>query len=79
MKENLLARIVVNPDILVGKPIIKGSSIAVTDILDLLAAGMATEEILQKYRQLQKEDVLACLACAREIVADITYCPTFSK
>jgi len=49
-----------------GKPCIRGLRIAVQDVLDWLAAGMSTEEILQDYPELVREDVLACLAYAAE-------------
>ena len=68
-KENLLNRIIINPDILVGKPIIKGTRLAVEHVLDLLAEDMTVEEILQEHTQLKKEDILAC----------ITYSPLFAK
>jgi uncharacterized protein (DUF433 family) len=78
-KEALLTRIIINPEILVGKPIIKGTRLAVEHVLDLLGEGMTTEEILQDYTQLKKEDILACILFARELLADITYAPLFVK
>jgi uncharacterized protein (DUF433 family) len=78
-KENLLNRIIINPDILVGKPIIKGTRLAVEHVLDLLAEDMTVEEILQEHTQLKKEDILACILFARESIANITYSPLFAK
>jgi len=72
-KDTLLNRIIIDPKILVGKPIIKGTRLAVEHILDLLGEGMATEEIMQEYTQLKKEDILACILFAREMLVDITY------
>ncbi|MBK9262679.1 MAG: DUF433 domain-containing protein [Polyangiaceae bacterium] len=62
------ARIEVNPEILVGKPIVKGTRLAVEFILDMLAAGCSEEEILRNYPGLMHEDILACVAYAAEIV-----------
>lgn len=49
-----------------GKPCIRGMRITVYDVLGYLAAGMSTEEILLAFRELTKEDVLACLAYAAD-------------
>ena len=59
-------RIVVDPDILVGKPVIKGTRISVELIIDLLARGYSKEQILEQYDHLTPEDVQACLAYASE-------------
>lgn len=60
-------RIIVDPAILVGKPVIKGTRLAVEFIIDLMAHGWSEAEILSEYR-LNHEDVLACLAYASEAV-----------
>lgn len=57
-------RIVIDPEILAGKPIIRGTRLAVEFILGLLAAGQSETEILDNYPGLTREDVLACLAYA---------------
>ncbi|MGA2184351.1 MAG: DUF433 domain-containing protein [Bryobacteraceae bacterium] len=57
-------RIVVDPEILAGKPVIRGTRIAVAFILELLAAGQSEREILANYPGLTREDVLACLSYA---------------
>jgi uncharacterized protein (DUF433 family) len=54
-------RIEINPEILAGKPVIKGTRIPVYLILDLLAEGKTTEEVLFAYPDLTKEDVYAAL------------------
>ncbi|MEN6370744.1 MAG: DUF433 domain-containing protein [Armatimonadota bacterium] len=59
-------RITVDPDILVGKPVIKGTRLAVEFILDLMAQGWNEDDILNNYPGLSHEDVLACLAYASE-------------
>ncbi len=61
-KSEVLNRIVVDLNIMVGKPIIKGTRLTAQFILGLLAQGITTEEILQEYKNLTKEDVFACLA-----------------
>ncbi len=57
-------RITVDPNILVGKPVIKGTRIAVEFIIDLLAQGWSEEEILRNYPGLTREDIGACLRYA---------------
>jgi uncharacterized protein (DUF433 family) len=57
-------RITLNPDILVGKPIIKGTRIAVEFIIDLLAQGWSIDEILRNYPGITVEDIQACLSYA---------------
>lgn len=56
--------IIVDPNILVGKPIIKGTRLAVEFIIDLLAQGWTYEDIIDNYPGITREDVLACLAYA---------------
>jgi uncharacterized protein (DUF433 family) len=58
----LLNRISVNPSICFGKPCIKGTRIWVSLILDYLASGDSIDNVLENYPQIQKEDVLACIA-----------------
>jgi len=58
----LLNRISVDPNICFGKPCIKGHRIWVSLILDMLAAGETIEDILYNYPQLEREDILACIA-----------------
>lgn len=61
-------RITVDPDVLVGKPIIRGTRIAVEFVIDLLARGWTTERILREYDHLRPEDIQACLAYASEML-----------
>ena len=60
----LLKRITYNPGIFGGKPIIRGIRFAVTDILDLLAAGMTNAEIIKDYPFLEEDDIKAALLYA---------------
>lgn len=61
-------RIVVDPTIMVGKPVIAGTRIPVELILDKLAQNMPVAEILRDYPRLHTEDILAVLAYARDLV-----------
>ncbi|HEX9898798.1 MAG TPA: DUF433 domain-containing protein [Candidatus Methylomirabilis sp.] len=61
-------RIVVDPNILVGKPVIKGTRLAVEFIVDLLAQGWSESQILDSYPGVSREDILACLKYASEIL-----------
>jgi uncharacterized protein (DUF433 family) len=57
-------RIVIDPDVLVGKPIVRGTRLAVEFIIDLLAQGWTEAELLRNYPGLTHEDVQACLGYA---------------
>lgn len=61
-------RILVDPQILVGKPVIKGTRIAVAFIMQLLADGWTYEQILENYPDLVEEDIRAAIAYANEVV-----------
>ena len=57
-------RIAIDPTILVGKPVVKGTRLAVEFIIDLMAQGWSEEQILRNYSGLTSEDVHACFAYA---------------
>lgn len=57
-------RIAADPEVLAGKPVIRGTRIAVAFILELLAAGQPEQEILENYPGLTHADILACLSYA---------------
>lgn len=61
-------RIVFNPEILAGKPIIKGTRMSVEFILELLSSGMSSEEIIKEYPQLKRKDVLAAIEYAAKTI-----------
>jgi uncharacterized protein (DUF433 family) len=67
-KEDLLNRIVVNPDVMVGKPTIRGLRITVDQILKALSGGVTIEALLEDYPELEKEDIQAALLYASELV-----------
>jgi len=56
-KQSLLERITVDPDILVGKPTIRGLRISVEQVLKALAAGIFQHELLEDYPELEQEDI----------------------
>ncbi len=59
-------RIVIDPKVLVGKPVIRGTRISVELIVDLLARGYEKDQILEQYDHISAEDIQACLAYASE-------------
>ncbi len=65
---NWQERIIINPDVLVGKPVIKGTRLAVEFIIDLLAQGWGEDEILRNYPGLKHDDIRACLSYASDIL-----------
>ena len=69
-REELLARISIDPQICFGKPCIRGHRIWVSLILDLLASGMKAEEILAEYSGLSLDDIQACIAYGAEMARE---------
>ncbi|MFM8459600.1 MAG: DUF433 domain-containing protein [Chthoniobacterales bacterium] len=70
MREQLLERISINPNVCFGKPCIRGHRIWVSLILDLLANGATFEEILEDYPFLERDDILACIAYGSEMTRE---------
>ena len=62
--EELSDRVVIDPEVLVGKPIIKGTRIPVQLIIELLANGRSEKQILKEYSQLKEGDIKAALLYA---------------
>jgi uncharacterized protein (DUF433 family) len=73
--EQLLERITFNPDVMVGKPVIKGTRLTVEHILNLLAHGATPAEILDEYDGLTLEDIQACLLFATRSLATTAFMP----
>jgi uncharacterized protein (DUF433 family) len=73
--ERLLQRITLNPQVMAGKPIIQGTRLTVEYILNLLAHGATTEEILAEYQGLEVEDIQACFLFATKSLADTAFMP----
>ena len=69
-REELLARISVDPRVCFGKPCIRGHRIWVSLVLDWLASGETVEDLLAEYPGLEREDVLACIAYGAEMSCD---------
>ena len=65
--EDLLKRISINPDIGHGKPTIRNTRHGVAYILEYLAGGDTVEDLLKEFKDLEKEDILACLAYAAQM------------
>lgn len=74
-EQQLLARIVLDPRVMTGKPVIKGTRLTVEYILNLLAHGVTPEEILEEYPGLTREDIQACLLFATRALADTAFMP----
>ena len=68
--KELLERITVNPQVMVGKPTIRGLRITVEQILKALAGGIKTEELIEEYPELEPEDIQAVLLYAAELVSE---------
>jgi uncharacterized protein (DUF433 family) len=63
-------RTTINPDVLAGKPIIRGTRISVEFVVGLLAQGWTVDDVLREYDHLKREDIQACLAYAHQLPAD---------
>ena len=72
---HLLQRIVIDPGVMVGKPVIKGTRLTVEYILGLLAHGATEGDILAEYANLTREDILACLLFATRALSTSSYLP----
>lgn len=68
--KHLLDRITINPHVMVGKPTIRGLRITVEQVLNALAAGITTKELLKDYPELEAEDIQAVLSYAAELVGE---------
>ena len=72
---DLLARITCNPEVMVGKPVIKGTRLTVDFILNLLAHGTTIPEILDEYEGLIEADIRACLLFASRSLESTSFMP----
>ena len=73
--EELLARIAINPKVMVGKPVIKGTRLTVDYILNLMAHGSTAAEITLEYEGLTDEDIQACFLFATKALEDTSFLP----
>ena len=65
---NYKERITIDPNIMLGKPVIKGTRVTVELILKKLSEGMSMKELLETYPHLKKEDILAALRYAKGVL-----------
>lgn len=77
--EKLLERIIMDPEVLVGKPVIKGTRLSVESILNQLAHGATLEELLEEYPGLPKADVQACLLFASRSLDNTDFMPLMAE
>jgi uncharacterized protein (DUF433 family) len=73
--QELLERITLNPRVMAGKPVIQGTRLTVEYVLNLLAHGATTEEILTEYQGLKREDVQACILFATKSLGETDFMP----
>ena len=73
--QELLKRITVNPKVMVGKPVIRGTRLTVEFILNLLAHGSTIDEILKEYQGLTAEDIRACILFATKSLENTVFMP----
>ncbi len=69
MEKQLLQRISIDPKVMVGKPVIRGTRISVEIILHMLAQGIPEDDIMKEYPRLKLEDIRAALAYAAQVLA----------
>ena len=74
-EEHLLERIALNPKVMVGKPVIRGTRLTVEYILSLLAHGATEAEILGEYEGISHEDIQACLLFAAQSLHSTLFMP----
>jgi len=77
--EQLLQRIQINPKVMLGKPVIKGTRLTVEYVLDRLAHGASTTDLTEEYEGLTPEDILACLLFARKSLSETDYLPLLAE
>jgi len=63
-------RVTINPDVCNGRPVVRGTRIAVQTILEFLAAGDSVEEVLREYPSLVREGIQACLDYASRVMGN---------
>ena len=73
--QELLKRITIDPKVMVGKPVLRGTRLTVEFILNLLAHGATTAEIIEEYDGLTPEDIQACLLFAGESLSHTEFMP----
>lgn len=77
--EQLLRRIAIDPKVMLGKPVIKGTRLTVEYVIERLAHGATTADLTEEYEGLQPEDVAACLLFATKSLSDTDYLPLLAE
>ena len=77
--DQLLERIVMNPKVMLGKPVIKGTRLTVEYIIDRLAHGASTNDLVTEYDGILPDDILACLLFALKVLSGTDYLPLLSE
>ena len=77
--DQLLERIVSDPRIVAGKPVIKGTRLSVDFVLNLLGHGSTVEEILDEYDGVSRDDIRACLLFASRTLASTEFMPLMAE
>lgn len=76
---HLLERVTINPEVMTGKPVVRGTRLTVGYVLNLLAHGATLDEILEEYDGLAAEDIQACLLFASKSLEDNTFVPLLTS
>ena len=71
----MMERISLNPQVMVGKPVVTGTRLSVEYILSLLAHGDTADQIIEEYQGLTQQDIQACLLFAARALQDTTFMP----
>ena len=77
--KKLLNRIVLDPKVMVGKPVIRGTRLTVDFILNLLAHGTTEVDILNEYKGLEIEDIQACFLFATKFLKNTDFMPLMEE
>ncbi len=77
--ELLLERIAVDPAVMVGKPVIKGTRLTVDFILNLIAHGSTIQEVVDEYNGVTLQDIQACMLFASKSLEDASFMPLTRK
>lgn len=73
--KQMMERITMNPEVMVGKPVIKGTRLTVEYILGLLAQGATFDEIIEEYHGITPEGIQACLLFATKSLESTAFIP----
>jgi uncharacterized protein (DUF433 family) len=75
----LLERIVVKPEVMAGKPTIRGTRLSVEYVLNLLAHGATFDGILQEYAGISRDDIQACILFATKTLESMAFMPVLAE